>query len=126
MDPCQLKTLDLEFSTNSKICYPCVGTTSNANLSGPQKELLMWHWNLGISMYFIQELKFLQPIEAHESSGICCEMPLVITPDLKSTTNPKTTPFCLSWQLACTKSVCLKSTNHALSLSKGSSVSRCL
>ncbi len=29
------ETLDHDFSTYSKICYPCVGTISNANLSGP-------------------------------------------------------------------------------------------
>ena len=32
------------------IICPCVGTEDNANLSGPQKELLTWHWKLGISM----------------------------------------------------------------------------
>ncbi len=34
--------LDREFSTYSKICCHCVGTNSNANLSGPQTELLLW------------------------------------------------------------------------------------
>ncbi len=66
------ETLHHKFSTYSKTCCACVGTTSNANLSGPQKELLLWHWKLGISMYWIQKL--MQHIEAHESSGICHEM----------------------------------------------------
>ena len=29
------------------IC-PCVGTDANTDLSGPQKELLTWHWKLGV------------------------------------------------------------------------------
>ncbi len=95
------ETLDHEFSTYSKICCPCVGTTSNANLSGPQKELLLWHWKLGISMYRIQEL--MRPIKAHESSGVCHEMPPVINPIFKSTPNLKTPPLCQSCQLACSK-----------------------
>ena len=93
--------LDHEFSTYSKICCPCVGTTSNANLSGPQKELLLWHWKLGISMYRIQEL--MRPIKAHESSGVCHEMPPVINPIFKSTPNLKTPPLCQSCQLARSK-----------------------
>ncbi len=48
--------LDHEFSTYSKICCCCVGTTSNANLSEPQKEVLFWYRKLGISTYQIQEL----------------------------------------------------------------------
>ena len=34
----------------------CVGITNNENLSTPQKELLKWHWKVGISMYHIQEM----------------------------------------------------------------------
>ncbi len=32
------------------IICPCVGTEDNANLSGPQKELLTWHWKLRVGM----------------------------------------------------------------------------
>ena len=35
---------------------PCVGIDENQNLSGPQKELLTWHWKLGIGMQQIQEM----------------------------------------------------------------------
>ena len=35
---------------------PCVGVDENQNLSGPQKELLTWHWKLGIGMQRIQEM----------------------------------------------------------------------
>jgi hypothetical protein len=37
-------------------CGPCIGASENENLSAPQKELLKWHWKLGISMYCIQEM----------------------------------------------------------------------
>ncbi len=50
------ETLDNKFSINSKIFCPCIGTACKVNLSGPQKELLLWHWKFGISMYCIEEL----------------------------------------------------------------------
>ncbi len=93
--------LGRKFSTYSKICCPCVGTAFNTNLSGPQKELLLWHWNLGFSMCQIQEV--MQPIKAYESSGVCHEMPHVITPIFKSTANLKTPPLCQSCQLSGSK-----------------------
>ncbi len=34
-------------------CFPCfssIGDSENANLTNPQKELLLWHWKLGIGM----------------------------------------------------------------------------
>ncbi len=34
-----------------QLCGPCIGTSENGNLSAPQKELLKWHWKLGISMF---------------------------------------------------------------------------
>ncbi len=40
----------------SHFCGPCVGAPANKNLSGPQKELLEWHWKLGIGMYCIRSL----------------------------------------------------------------------
>ncbi len=30
--------------------FPCVGGLKNKNLLMPQKELLLWHWKLGIGM----------------------------------------------------------------------------
>ncbi len=95
------ETLDHKLSTYSKICYPFVGTTSNANLSGPQKELLSWHWKLGISTYWIQEL--MHPIKAHEFFGVCHEMPPVITPIFKSTPSLKKPLLCHYCQLTCSK-----------------------
>ena len=45
-----------EFDHYSKFCCPCVGDSSNDNLSSPQKELLMWYWKLGIGMQRVQRL----------------------------------------------------------------------
>ncbi len=105
------ETLDHAFSTYSKMCCPIAGTATNANLSGPQKELLLWHSKLGISMYRIQEL--MHPIKAHESSGVCHEMPPVITPIFKSTPNLKTPPLCQSCQLARSK-CCVPTVNQPM------------
>jgi hypothetical protein len=33
-----------------------VGAAENENISPAQKELLKWHWKLGIGMYRIQEM----------------------------------------------------------------------
>ncbi len=37
-------------------CFPCVGDAENANLTSPPRELLLWHWKLGMIMYGVQEL----------------------------------------------------------------------
>jgi hypothetical protein len=34
-------------------CGACVGAAENENISPAQKELLKWHWKLGIGMYRI-------------------------------------------------------------------------
>ncbi len=52
-------------------------------------------------MYHIQEI--MQPIKAHESSGVHHEMPPVITPIFKSTPNLKTPPLCQYCQLMSSK-----------------------
>ncbi len=36
--------------------FPCVGGLNNKNLSMPQKELLLWHWKLGIGMQRLQAM----------------------------------------------------------------------
>ena len=40
----------------SWFCGPCIGASENGKLSAPQKELLKWHWKLGIAMYRIHEM----------------------------------------------------------------------
>jgi len=57
--------------------------TSNINLSSAQKELLLWHWKLGISMSRIQEL--MVPHRARDENGLQDMMPCVITPVFKTT-----------------------------------------
>ncbi len=52
-------------------------------------------------MYHIQEL--MKSIEVHESSGICDEMPPIITPIFKSTTNLNKHSLRQSCQLALSK-----------------------
>ncbi len=52
-------------------------------------------------MYHIKEL--MQPIDTHESSGICHEMSPLITPIFKSTLNFKTPPLCHSCQFTLPK-----------------------
>jgi hypothetical protein len=36
--------------------FPCVGSLKNKNLLMPQKELLLWHWKLGIGMQRLQAM----------------------------------------------------------------------
>ncbi len=114
------ETLDRELSTYSEICWPFVGTAFNANLSGPQKELLIWHWKPGNSMHCIQEL--MQHYEAYESSGVFHKIPPFITPIIKSTPNLKAPPFCQTFQLACSKCFVPK-VNH---LTKSNLINRVL
>ncbi len=73
----------------------------NVNLTGPQKELLLWHWKFGIGMYQIQKL--MKPIDVHESSDVCLKINPIITPIFRSTPNLKTSPLCQSCWLACSK-----------------------
>ncbi len=61
-------------------------------------------------MYWIQEP--MRRIKPHESSGICHEMFLVITPIFKSTQNLKTPPLCESITWLVLNAVCLKLTNQ--------------
>ena len=49
----------LEFNCYSKMCCPCIGVEENINLTNAPKELLLWHWKLGISMHHIQELMYV-------------------------------------------------------------------
>jgi len=61
---------------------PGVGVPDNHNLSSAQKELLLWHWKLGISMQRVQQL--MQVAELHESSSAVTAMDRVIVPRIKA------------------------------------------
>ena len=64
------------------IC-PCVGTDENINLSGPQKELLTWHWKLGVGMQRIQEM--MRETKAIDDNGNKTILSPMISPKFVST-----------------------------------------
>jgi len=84
-------------STPEMMCHPCVGEDGNKNLSGPQKELLKWHWKLGISMTRIQEM--MVEHNAVDSNGNPYVFPQIIKPNFRSTSSCKI-PLCTSCELA--------------------------
>ena len=43
----------------------CVGSVENENLTVAQRELLLWHWKLGIGMQWIQAMMRYQLFEYH-------------------------------------------------------------
>ena len=52
-----------KFDHFSQLWGPCVGSSENQNMTDIPKELLIWNWKLGISMYHIQELMKEKKIE---------------------------------------------------------------
>jgi hypothetical protein len=78
-------------------CCPNVATDENRNLSSAEKELLLWHWKLGIGMQRVQEL--MRCVQVEEPDGSITIMDRVITPRIKSAdTCP--IPVCQSCQLS--------------------------
>ena len=67
-----------EFEHYTQVCGPRVGITENETLSNAQKELLLWHCKLGISMHRIQELMTPQRVE--DPDGTNNIMGLIIQP----------------------------------------------
>ena len=79
------------------MCCPCVGCEDNYNLTGPQRELLHWHWKLGVSMSRIQEMMVEhQSTDTNNAQHI---MPQVIKPRFK-TTSCCPIPLCTSCELS--------------------------
>ena len=76
---------------------PNVGVDANVNLTSAQKELLLWHWKLGISMQRIQEL--MRVVEVHELDGAISTMDRVICPKIRSASTCPI-PLCQSCQLS--------------------------
>ncbi len=66
-------------------CFPCVHDSENANLTSPQRELLVWHWKLGICMYQDQELMRERTYEEH--LGQCTVLPPIIKAKFPSAQN---------------------------------------
>jgi hypothetical protein len=76
---------------------PNVGLNDNKNLSSAQKELLLWHWKLGISMQRVQEL--MRVVQMEEPNGAVSTMDRVIVPKIKAAANCPI-PICQSCQLS--------------------------
>jgi hypothetical protein len=96
----QISTIAInsEFDHYSRgMCLPNVATNDNKNLSSAQKELLLWHWKLGIGMQRIQELMRVNQVE--EPDGATSTMDRVITPQIKAAANCPI-PVCQSCQLS--------------------------
>jgi hypothetical protein len=53
-------------------CFPCVGNLENKKLTSTKRELLLWHWKLGINMYWVQELMHERTFE--EPLGKCTKI----------------------------------------------------
>lgn len=73
----KVKTVCNEFGHYAGFFGPCVASQDNINLTAAQKELLRWHWKLGILMRHIQERMQLQRYE--EPSGSSSVMEPMIT-----------------------------------------------
>jgi hypothetical protein len=78
-------------------CFPCVADSENKILTSPQRELLLWHWKLGINMYWVQELMRERTFE--EPLGKRMVLPPIIKPKFISAWNC-VIPVCQSCLLA--------------------------
>ncbi len=83
------------FDMDASLCQ-LVADPSNVNLTPEQKELLLWHLKLGISMSHIQEL--MVPHRAKDTNGLQDVIPCVITPAFKTAA---TCPIPCCCELAC-------------------------
>ena len=75
--------LDSEHFSN--FCGACVGAAENENISPAQKELLKWHWKLGIGMYCIQEM--MRERHYEDPDGRTIILPTIIQPKNPSARN---------------------------------------
>ncbi len=77
--------------------FPCVGGLKNENLLLPQKELLLWHWKLGIGMQRLQAMMrnriFEDPFGRSQ-----CHPPIIKTKF--ASTSSCSIPKCQSCELA--------------------------
>ncbi len=86
------------FDTDASLLQ-LVANPSNVDLTPGQKELLLWHWRLGISMSHIQEL--MNPHRTKDENGLQDVMPYLITPAFKTAATP--IPCCAACELACAR-----------------------
>ncbi len=88
---------EYEFKAMEAMVCPCVGDDANSNLTGPQRELLLWHWRLGCSMKRVQQL--MVEHEAVDTSDESVIFPQVIKPRFKSSSSCPI-PLCTACELA--------------------------
>jgi hypothetical protein len=81
-------------------CFPCVSNSENNDLTSSQRELLLWHWKLGINVYQVQKIMRERTFE--EPLGKCTVMPPIIKPNSLSAQNC-VIPVCRSCLLACAR-----------------------
>ena len=76
-----------EFEFESKamqtMCCLCVGDDANQNVSGRQRELLLWHYKLGILMKRVQQM--MVEHEAIDRNNGSIIMPQAMKPQFQST-----------------------------------------
>ena len=77
----QVSSIARHFGLQSKD----VSLQANSNLSGAQKELMLWHLKLGVSMNHIQRL--MKVLEMHEPTGKISVMDRAIVPKLSAAAN---------------------------------------
>ena len=77
-----------------------VGLDANTNLSNAQKELLLWHFKLGVSMRHIQQL--MKVAEIKEPNGRVSVMDRVIVPKINAASNCNI-PMCQTCQMSSAK-----------------------
>ncbi len=66
-------------------CFSCVGDPLNLNLTSPQRELLLWHWKLGINMHQVQAL--MRECTYEDPKGRHTILPPIIKPKFPSAKN---------------------------------------
>lgn len=86
-------------------CFTCVADETNQNLTPPQKELLHWHWKLGVNMRDLQHMMKTQNVYDQDDRLVSANPPIIPT-KYKGTAKlkPEDFPFCLACKLAAAKS----------------------
>ena len=85
------------FGPHKHLFYPCVTADPNANLTNPQKEILLWHLKLNIGIGRIQNL--MKPHSRTDGAGNVTWHPKVIEPKYPSSPNCDR-PLCGTCQIA--------------------------
>ena len=95
-------SFDQNLSTLSRMqglvsSFPCVGGLENENLLMAQKELLLWHWKLGIGMQRLQAMMRNKTFE-DPCGRLQCHLPIIKTKF--ASTSSCVIPKCQSCELA--------------------------